>query len=147
MYQLVGRGDASNISQLESFQKHFPEGSEGYLDINLRSQVAADIVGWLDSKLDAMGVPRNMVTTEGRHVYIRFKTEIAPLVLIAAAIAASIFLVSLIVGWQLYKMVPEIAVGVSTTAILLIVGGILLVLFLIATRGRMGIGPVQIGGS
>lgn len=147
MYQLVGRGDASNISQLESFQKYFPEDSEGYLDINLRSQIAADIVGWLDSKLDAMGVPRNMVTTEGHHVYIRFRTEIAPLVLIAAAIAASIFLVSLIVGWQLYKMVPEVVVGISTVTVLLIVGGVLLVLFLIATRGRMGIGQLQIGGT
>lgn len=115
------------------------------MEIELRSQVAADIIGWLDEKLDVVGVPRNAVRVEGRHVYISFRTEIAPLVLIAGAIAACIFLVGLIIAWKLFKLTPELAVGISTGVTLLIVGAVLLVIFLIAVRGRLAAGPLQIG--
>ena len=91
-YVQVAQGTASDVEQLGRFQGYFPEYSEGYVDIELRSQVAADIIGWLDEKLDVVGVPRNAVKVEGRFVRIYFRTEIAPLVLIASAIAACIFI-------------------------------------------------------
>lgn len=145
-YRLVAAGTASNVDQLGDFQKYFPEYSEGFVDLELRSAVAVDIIGWLDEKLDAIGIPRNAVKVEGRHVLISFRTEIAPLVLIAGAIAACIFLVALVVAWKLFKLTPEAVMGMATGWIILIVGGILLVLFLIATRGRLAAGPVTIGG-
>lgn len=145
--QLIATGTGSNIGQLGDYQRQFPEYSEGYLDIELRSQIAADIVGWLSEKLDVIGVPRSQVKVEGRHVYIGFRTEIAPLVLIAGAIAATIFMVALVIAWKLYKLSPMAALGLSTGVLLLIVGGVLLVVYLIATRGRLGAGPVMIGGT
>lgn len=147
MYQLIGSGDAGSLQRLGEYQKYYPEYSEGYVDLEMRSSVAADLTGWLAEKLEAVGVPRSAVKVEGRHVLIGFRTELAPLVLIAGAIAACIFLVALIIAWKLYKMAPAAALGITTGWIVLIVGGVLLVLYLIATRGRLGIGPVAIGGS
>jgi len=145
--QLVASGTASNVDQLGDFQRYFPEYSEGFVDLELRSAVATDIIGWLDEKLDAIGIPRKAVKVEGRHVLVSFRTEIAPLVLIAGAIAACIFLVALVVAWKLYKMTPQMVTGITMGMILLIVGGILLVIFLIATRGRLAAGPVTLGGT
>ena len=146
-YVQVAQGTASDVEQLGKFQGSFPEYSEGYVDIELRSQVAADIIGWLDEKLDVVGVPRNAVKVEGRFVRIYFRTEIAPLVLIASAIAACIFIVGLIVAWKLFKLSPEIAVAIGTGTMLLIAGAVLLVIFLIATRGRLSAGAFSLGGT
>ena len=144
---LIAQGTGNDISRLEYYQNRFPEGSEGYIELEMRSKLATDIISWLDEKLDAVGVPANAVTVEGRFVKINFKTEIAPLVLIAGAIAAVIFLMALVVAWKLYKLEPAVAVGLSTGVILLIIGGILLVIYLISIRGKLAAGPVAIGGT
>jgi len=142
---LIAQGTGNDISRLENYQGRFPEGSEGYVELEMRSKVAADIISWLDEKLDAVGVPANAVTVEGRFVKINFKTEIAPLVLIAGAIAAVIFIVALVVAWKLFKLEPAVVAGLSTGVILLVIGGILLVVYLISIRGRLAAGPVAIG--
>lgn len=143
---LIAQGAGNDISRIGDYQNRFPEGSEGYVELELRSQVATDIISWLDEKLDAYGVPANSVRVEGRFVKINFRTEIAPLVLIAGAIAAVIFIVALVVAWKLFKIEPEVVVGLSTGILILIAGAILLVVYLIATRGKLAAGPVQIGG-
>lgn len=142
---LIAQGTGGDIRRLENYQDRFPEGSEGYVELEMRSKLATDIISWLDEKLDAIGVPANAVTVEGRFVTINFKTEIAPLVLIASAIAAVIFIVALVVAWKLYKIEPEAAVGLATGVLILIVGAILLVIYLISIKGRLAVGPVAIG--
>lgn len=139
-YALIATGTSSSLGQLEQYQSYFPELSEGYLELELRSEVAIDIVTWLAEKLNALGVPANAVKTDGRFVQIYFRTEIAPLVLIAGAIAAVIFLVGLIVAWKLYKLAPSVVAGLATGTVLLVIAGILVVLVLIATKGRLGFG-------
>lgn len=143
---LIAQGTGGDIRRLENYQGRFPEGSEGYVELEMRSKLATDIISWLDEKLDAVGVPANAVTVEGRFVKINFKTEIAPLVLIAGAIAAVIFLVALVVAWKLFKIEPEVVVGLATGVLILIAGAILLVIYLISIRGRLAAGPVMIGG-
>ena len=145
-FRIVATGTAGDIGTLGDYQDQFPEFSEGLLDIEMRSSIAADVIGWLDEQLETAGVPRKGVKVEGRHVLISFRTEIAPLVLIAGAIAAVIFFVGLIVAWKLWKLAPEIAVGVGMGTVLLIIGAVLLVILLIATRGRLIAGPVALGG-
>ena len=144
---LIAQGTGNDISRLENYQSRFPEGSEGYVELEMRSKLATDIISWLDEKLDAVGVPANAVTVEGRFVKINFKTEVAPLFLIAGAIAAVIFIVALVVAWKLFKIEPEVVVGLSTGILILIVGAILLVIYLISIRGRLAAGPVTIGGT
>lgn len=136
MYQLVTTGTGGDVERLGDYEGYFEEGAKGYIELELRSQIAVDIIGWLDDKLDAVGIPASAVKVEGRYVYISFEKGIAPLVLIAGAIAATIFLVALVVAWKLFKLAPEVVAGIATGWIILIIGG-LLVLFLIATRGRL----------
>ena len=130
MYQLVATGTASDIQQLGNYQGYFPENSEGYAELNLRSEVAADMTGWLAEKLQAVGVPASSVKVEGRRVKIFFRTEIAPLVLIAGAIAACIFIIGLILGWKLWKASPAQALTWSILMPALIIGGIILAVWL-----------------
>ena len=144
---LIAQGTGNDIGRLGNYQGSFPEWSEGYVELEMRSKLAADIISWLDEKLDAEGVPANAVIVEGRFIRINFKTEIDPLTLIAGAIAAVIFIVALVVAWKLYKVAPEVVVGLSTGILILIAGAILLVVYLISTRGRLAAGPVQIGGT
>ena len=144
-YLLIATGTARDIQRLEEYQRYFPEGSEGYLDLELRHRIAADIVGWLDSKLEAAGVPEHRVKTEGRHLLIFFKVEVAPLALIARAIAAIILLLGLIVAWKLFRLEPEPVIGIGVGMIILIVLAVLVVAYLIATRGRLAAGPVEVG--
>ena len=145
-FQLITAGTGGDVKRIGDYEGYFEEGAKGYIELELRSQIAVDIIGWLDDKLDAIGVPASAVEVKGRYVYISFEKGIAPLVLIAGAIAATIFLIALIVAWKLFKLSPEVVAGLTTGVILLIIGGVLLVLFLIATRGRLLAGPVQVGG-
>lgn len=141
MYKQVASGTASNVRSLGDYQSQFPEGSRGYVELELRWELAADIVRWLDERLEAVGVPEERVVVVGRFVRIYFKTEIAPLVLIAGAIGASILIIALVVAWKLFKLEPAAVVGIS----IFIIIAVLAVLFLIATRGRLAVGPVAIG--
>lgn len=143
---LIAQGTGNDIRRIGDYQGRFPEGSKGYVVIELRSKLAADIISWLDEKLDAVGVPANAVRVEGRFVTIDFRTEIAPLVLIAGAIAACIFFAGLVIAWKLYKVEPAVALSLSTGIILLVIGGILLVVYLISIRGKLAAGPVTLGG-
>lgn len=140
-YRQIANGTASDVEHLGDYQGAFPEGSRGYVELELRSELATGIVGWLDERLGYLGVPEKQVIVDGRFIQIHFKTEIAPLVLIAGAIAASIILVMLVVSWKLFKLQPAAAVGISVFVII----AVLVVLVLIATRGRLAAGPVAIG--
>ena len=136
MPQLVATGTASDLQNLEAYQGYFPEGSEGYLDLELRSEVAADIVGWLAEKLKAVGVPASSVKTEGRFVRIGFRTEIAPLVLIAGAIAATILILGMILAWKLWKSSPAQVITWAILTPILIIGGIILAIWLFTKYGK-----------
>lgn len=139
-YQLVALGDASSLQQLGRYQDRFPEGSKGYLELELRSPLATDVIGWLAEKLEVVGVPASSVKTEGRFVQIHFKTEIAPLMLIAGAIAATIIIMSLILAWKLYKSSPAAVLTWAIAAPILIIGAIMLGIWLFTKYKRKLIG-------
>jgi len=144
---LVATGDASSLANLGQYENKFNEGDYGRLDLELSSSVAADIIGWLDEKLDTAGVPEHKVTVVGRTIQIHFKKEIAPLVIIAAAIAAVFLLWGLIVAWQLWNMSPAAAVwtilGIPVLIVAIVIGAIILIVYL---GGRIKAGPVAIAG-
>ena len=143
-YQLVAQGTASNLDQLGNYQNRFEEGSRGYVGLELRSAVAADMIGWLAEKLAVVGVPASDVKTEGRFVRIYFKTEIAPLVLIAGAIALCIFIMGMILAWKLWKSRPATVLTWMIVAPILVIVGVILVIFLINKYGGKLIGPVKV---
>lgn len=141
-YKLVASGTADDVRQLGDYQGRFPEGSRGYVELELRSELAANIIRWLDERLEVLGIPERKVVVEDRFLRIYFKTEVAPLVLIAGAIGASILLVALVVTWKLFKLEPAPVIGITVFVIL----AILAVIALIAIRGRLAAGPVKLGG-
>lgn len=142
-YQLVAQGTSGNIGELGNYQNRFPEGSRGYAELELRSELIAGYVNWLDERLEVLGVPEEQVVVEDKFLRIYFKTEIAPLVLIAGAIGASILLVALVVAWKLFKLEPVAVVGTTVFVII----AVLAVVVIIAIRGRLAAGPVTVGGS
>lgn len=126
-YRLVAQGTVSDLANLGQYESHFQEGSEGYLELNLESELAADVVSWLDSELGVAGVPAHKVTTEGTNVYISFRKEIAPLMLIAIAIVGIIAIWGIIIAWKLWKLSPG-QVVLSALAIVAIVAAVVAVI-------------------
>jgi hypothetical protein len=147
MDTLIAQGTASSLERIGEYQAQFEENSAGYLQIQLRSAVAGDAIGWLRDKLSTLGVVKGDVIVEGSIVRINFQTKIAPLVLIAAAIAACIVIVALVVAWKLYKLSPLAAVGISAGIVILIAALCLLAVVLITKfGGRVSAGPISASG-
>lgn len=140
-YKLIAQGDAGSLASLEQYQVNFEEGSSGCLELKLSSSLAVDVVSWLDKRLEDVGVPASRIRVSGNSVFIYFKTEIAPLVLIAAAIAASIVLLAVIVAWKLYKLAPFAAIGFSIGLIIAVLAAVVA----ISAIGSLVVGRVKIG--
>ncbi|GAI82528.1 unnamed protein product, partial [marine sediment metagenome] len=118
----------------------------GRLDLELSSSVAANITGWLADKLDTAGVPEHRVVVDGKTVHIYFKKEIAPLVIIAAAIAASIIIFTLLVSWKLYQLsAPAVVATIFGIPILIIVIIVVAIILIVYIGGRVKAGAVTIG--
>lgn len=140
-YVPIAQGDAGSLATLGQYQVNFEEESRGCLRLELSSPVAIDIVDWLDKRLEDVGVPASKVRVSGNSLFIYFKTEIAPLVLIAAAITASIILLAVVIAWKLYKLSPTAVIGISVGLILAIIAAVVA----IAILGSLVIGSVRIG--
>jgi magnesium-transporting ATPase (P-type) len=148
MSVLVAQGNVGSLERLGEYQSQFEENSSGYLQLECRSQVAGDVIGWLSDKLVAAGVPNGSVKVSGSTVTIHFQTKIAPLVIIAAAIAACLVIIALIVAWKLYKLSPAAVVGSSILLIVLIVAlGLLAVVFIVKFGGRVDAGTGGVSAS
>ena len=147
MYKLIAQGSRSQLKYLGEYEGHFEEGSKGYLDVALSSQIAANLVSYLDEKLEDAGVPEHKIRVIGKVVRISFKKEIAPLVIIATAIGASFFLIALVISWKLYKLQPAIVVSTAAGIGIFVVVAVLVVIVIIATKGKLVAGPVAVGGT
>ena len=146
-YKLIAEGTPGSLKNLGEYENHYEENSRGYLEVTLLHELAGNLVNYLDGALESAGVPEEKVVVTGKVVHIYFKKEIAPLVIIAAAIAGSFFLIALVVSWKLFKLTPAVAVGTSAIVFMAIIAGVLIVLYLISTRGKLAAGPVTVGGS
>lgn len=140
-YALIAQGSVNDLATLDQYRVNFPEGSEGYLELELSSPVAVEVVNWLDGKLESVGVPRSRVEVRGNSLLIYFKTEVAPLVLIAGAIALSLVLLAVIVAWKLFKLSPVTVIGLSVGLVLAVIAAVVA----IAILGKLVVGGVRIG--
>lgn len=143
---LVATGtSSSSLADLGQYENRFKEGDYGRLDIELISPVVASALAWLDSKLDAAGVPEKKVVVVGRTVQIRFKKAVAPLALIVGALAAVILIWGLIVGWKLWKLsAAAVAWLVFGIPVLIITIVIVAIIVIVKIGGRVKAGPVAI---
>ena len=135
-YQLMAQGTPASLSNLRQYQNQFEENSQGYLELQLRSPVANNLIESLDEKLETAGVVQpQRIQVIGRNLLIHFQTRIAPLVIIASAIAASIIILALLIAWKLWKLHPAVVLGFSmlTVGVIVVLG--LVLLWLLSGRG------------
>jgi len=141
-YTLVATGDVSSLPDLEQYEDRFNEGDYGRLDLDLKSSIAADAITWLSNKLSEAGLTKYKVAASDKILQIHFKKEIAPLAIIAWAIAAGIFIWFLIIAWKLWRLSAAASAAIAFGIPLLIVGAILLIVYI---GGKIVAGPVTIG--
>ena len=135
-YQLIAHGSPASLSNLKQYQNQFEENSQGYLELQLRSPVANNLIESLDEKLETAGVVQpQRIQVIGRNLLIHFQTRIAPLVIIASAIAASIIILALLIAWKLWKLRPAVVLGFSLLTVAVIVGLGIVLLWLISRTG------------
>jgi len=135
-YQLIAHGSPASLSNLRQYQNQFEENSQGYLELQLRSPVANNLIESLDEKLETAGVVQpQKIQVIGRNLLIHFQTRIAPLVIIAIAIAASIIILALLIAWKLWKLRPAVVLGFSLLTVAVIVGLGIVLLWLISRTG------------
>ena len=128
-YRLIAQGTPASLSNLRQYQNQFEENSQGYLELQLRSPVANNLIESLDEKLETAGVVQpQKIQVIGRNLLIHFQTRIAPLVIIASAIAASIIILALLITWKLWKLRPAVVLGFSmqTVGVIIVLGFVLL---------------------
>ena len=143
-YTLVATGDGSSLANLGQYEDRFSEGDYGRLDLTLSSSVAADVIGWLDEKLD--NLPEHSLVVDGKTIHIYFKKEIAPLVILAAGIVACFIIFTLVVSWKLLQLsAPEVVVTLFGIPILIIVIVVVAIILIVYIGGRVKAGAVTIG--
>jgi len=117
---LIAQGGVSTITSLGNYDNRFAEGEKGYVELNCRAAVGADIIGALSSQLHYLGIPETSVTTSGSNVYIHFTQGQPQLALIALAIIAISAVIIFIIMWKIWKSGGKIAMtGLIIFAILL----------------------------
>lgn len=120
-YDLIAEGNKYNLDQVSNFEGQYEEGDRGYIDLQLLHSAAADAVVWLDNLLGER-LPEHQLVTRGSHVEIYFEKGIAPLAIIAMAIATVIIIWGLIIAWRLYK---ETSGEVFPLFIIPVIGGLI----------------------
>lgn len=120
-YQLVAEGDAQDITQLDSYESQYQEGERGYLDLQMVYAPPPDIVYKLDDILHVSEITGYRLEPYSNGLRVHFQKGIAPLAIIAAAIAAVVLLIGILVAWKLYRLKPEAVIGWTIGAIIAVV--------------------------
>jgi len=121
LYQLVAQGDAQDISQLDSYENQYQEGERGYLDLQMVYAPPSDVIYKLDDIFRVSEITGYRLEPYSNGLRVHFRKGIAPLAIIAAAIAAVVLLIGILVAWKLYKLKPEVVIGWTIGAIIAVV--------------------------
>lgn len=110
MWKLVTSGaGAGSLVNLQNYEEELEEGQRGKVSLALHLSVSSSIAEELESKLREAGVIEAEVSTEGNKLDIQFRKGFPWLAVIVAAVLGLIVLAALIVSWQFYKEVAEVA--------------------------------------
>ncbi len=139
MRQLIAQGSVGSLSDLASYESQFKEGERGRVVLGLRAPVPQAVIDTISSGLRQAGVILDGTITQttghSAELTIPFRKGIPPLAIVAAVLIGIIVLFVLITFWKLFK---EAGIDPFTGMGLLIIGGIVLVIWLVAS-GRVGI--------
>ena len=125
-YEKVASGGIFDLGVLSSYESYLNEGDKGVLELDLRTTVSQSVVKQLENQLKQAGVEDARVTTGSPKVKIYFTKGFPWLAIIVAIVLWLVVLAVLIVGWNLFKLVPDpfkstAAVGV---VVLVLVAGL-----------------------
>lgn len=116
-YQLVAQGDAQDILQLDSYETRYREGDNGCLDLEMVYTPPEDVIRKVDDIFRISQITGYRLEPYSGGLRIYFQKGIAPLVIIAGAIAAVVVILGLLIAWKLYKLSPAAVIGWTVGAI------------------------------
>ena len=132
MRQLVGQGGVLNLSSLKNYEGQFKEGDRGKVVFGLRAPIPQGVIDAISYGLRQAGVALDgtitQVTGHSAELTIPFRKGIAPLAIIAVVVIG--FILVRLTFWKLFKELgidPFVGIG------LLILIGIAVVIWLVAT--------------
>ncbi len=126
-WQEVAEGSFWQLADLRQYEPYFEEGERGLLELDLRLPVSQNVAQDLEDMLREAGVADVKVRTASPMLQIFFKKGFPWLAVIALIILGSIVLAILIVGFRLFREIPEalriplLVAGVGIVALLAIV--------------------------
>lgn len=126
-FELVADGSFWQLADLRQYEPLIGEGDRGLLELDLRLPVSQDVAQEIEDKLKDAGVEDVKVRTASPMLQIFFRKGFPWLAIIAAIILAFIVLAILIIGFRLFREIPEalriplLVAGVGVLALLAIV--------------------------
>jgi hypothetical protein len=130
-YELCASGGILDAAGIGNYENYLDEGQRGLLELDLRLPVSQGVAQELESKLRQAGVEDVRVTTASPLMRVYFRKGFPWLAVIVAAIAAIAILAVMIVGWRLFReVIPESLQPIVGTAVILILIGLAVVLFM-----------------
>ncbi len=108
-WEEVAAGSFWELADLRQYEPLLEEGARGLLELDLRLPVSENVAKELEDKLREAGVADVKVRRASPMLQIFFRKGFPWLAVIAVIIIAFLVLAALIVGWRLFKDVPEAA--------------------------------------
>jgi len=116
--ELVAQG--TNINEAKEAERYLPEGSDAELRLYLSDSAPGWSIWTLENSLKAVGVPlRGPVEQTANVISIKWRKGFAWLPLIVIALVAIGIIASLLISWQLLKVVggsPLLLIGLGLLA-------------------------------
>jgi len=146
--RLVASGGIWDLGSLSQYEDSFAEGDRGILDLELRYAPPSIAVQALEDAIRAAGVTltRSLEVISGStRLRIHFKKEIAPLLVLAIAVGAAIVIFAILISWKLYQVDPALFSWQLVLVIAMVITAFIVVIVLVARKGKVAAGPVVIG--
>ena len=107
-WQQIASGGVVDLAYLSQYENSIPEGTKGWLQLQLSAPITQSMVDRLKSALVQAGVEDVQVTTGSPVLNITFRKGFPWLAVIAAIILAMAIIAILVIGWKLFKeVIPE----------------------------------------
>lgn len=145
---LIAEGGALDLLGIGNYEDQYAEGDHGMLDLYLSITPPDFVVSALETAIRGAGVILDgidVIPGDSSHMRIRFQKGIAPLVIIAAAVAAVVVIIGAIIAWQLFKVSPTLITWQLVLIIVLAIVAASVVTIMIARSGRVRAGKVTVG--
>lgn len=145
---LIAEGGMWDLTGIGQYEDQFAEGDRGILDLHLSITPPDFVVSALESAIRGAGVILegiDVIPGDSSHMRIRFQKGVAPLAIVAIAVAAIILIFGAIMAWKLFQISPTTITWQIVLIIVLAIVAASVVTVLIARSGRVKAGKLTVG--